>query len=240
MRGLDNIYRIYKCSQLEKDVYRALSKKQRTTALQVSLLLNRPKESVHRALNTLERKGLVRRISGRPCRWYALPYETIVQDLVGSIYGGITITSQVETPRIDLPFTFISNREMHHRLGMKLFGESKKEVLGIASGRGDLHPEYYKVMVEAIKKGIEYRYISLHYDKENKERLENWKRNGFIIKYLSGENLNLIVYDRKIVQFGLRLAEGSREKIGMIIENESFGKFMGEFFDSLWEKAEEV
>lgn len=237
MEGL-RLIDMLKLTALEQKILEEIQKYDQVTVLEISRAVRRPRESVSRSVNSLRDKGLVEFLSGRPRKIYTVPYGVVAQELVTKISSSLDDEKGVDS--IHLPFMFIHNREAHHQLGMKLFNESENEVLSIVSGRGDLHPDFYKVMIEKIQKGVQYKLIILHYDEINKKMIENWKKNGFEVRFLPGEEINIEVYDRKIVQFGVRMLAGSREKVGMVIRNASLGKFMGEFFDNLWKKGEVV
>lgn len=191
-------------------------------------------------MSSLVSKGLVVSTGKYSAKYRALPMEVGLGKYFESVSEKFRkVLQNKEVDFLGGPFNFITSRAEYHRVGERLFKEVRKEVLVIASGTGDLSADFTKVMVDAVQVGVVYKILALTLGEVNRDQLENWKKNGFLVRYKQGENINLVIYDREIIQMGFRLEPDSREKIGILIQNETLGKFLGEFYDYLWESARE-
>ena len=191
-------------------------------------------EATHRSLKSLRSKGLIASFGKYPTYFQALPME------LGALAISQRFQKNLKAGDKPLPLRVITHRQKYHEVGEENFKRATKEVLVIASGTGDLSQDFTKTMFDATRKGVDYRIICLTFGKPNSELLENWRKNGFKIKYRKGKGFNLVIYDRKMVQMGIRLTESFKEKYGLIIRNESLSEFLGEFFDFLWKSSKEI
>lgn len=238
---MDNKLKVLGLSKLEIKIYKELLKSGAINAKQLASRVGIVTQGLYRPLRCLVERNLVMPVGKHPAKYETLPLEVAADKSVRKI------KSLVETPGrigrlIDsmLPFRIITNRKSYHKLGERYFKQTKSEVWLIASGTGQLSPDFTKTMFDAVTKGVDYRIIALSYGELNKDKIENWKKNRFRVRHKVGKGVNLVIYDRKIVQIGLRVQGGSREKVGLIIFNRSLAEFLGEFYDYLWGKAERI
>jgi sugar-specific transcriptional regulator TrmB len=219
-------------SPLEEKIYHTLSNNNNLSVKDLATLLDRPVESINRSVNLLIHKGFTQVTGKYPKHIKAIPLELVFSQSLPTLSD--LISSEIKN---NFPLTFLPSRTIYHQTGQNLFLEANKEILMISSGTGDLNAEYYKIINNKIHKGVTYKILALSNDKNYKNLKENWKKNGIEVRYKKGKDFNVIIYDRNVVQIGIRIAESSKEKWGLVIRNESLGQFMGEFFDDMWSKA---
>lgn len=228
-------------SKLEIRTYKALLGKKGLTAKEVSRPTGAGVEASYRLLNNLINKGLIVSFGKHPARFRALPVDMGVEHLVQGFYEiGEKLATREDFRLTSSPIRVIPNRRVYHQVGQEQFDQVKKEVLVIASGTGELNPEFIETKFGAVKRGVVYKILALSLDETNREKLKSWQRTGFLVRHRSGTGVNLVVYDRKIIQMGFRVQKGFREKYGILVFNPTLAQFLGEFFDYLWEKAREV
>lgn len=228
-------------SRLEAKAYLYLAKSGEKNAKEIAKGLEIVTQAVYRPLRGLIEKGFVVPKGKHPADFYTLPIEIGANSLITKLQERISNISKKERVReIALPFQIITSRKVHRILGDKNLKRAKKEVLVIASGTGEFSPDFTKTMFDMAKRGVDHRVIVLNLGKVNGDRLKYWKKNKFKIRYRKGRGVNLVIYDRDVVQMGFRLKEESKEKIGFIIKNKSLAGFLGEFYDYLWSKSMEI
>ena len=223
----------------EIQVYDFITSHPYSTVKMIATTLKRPVESANRVVNHLEIKGFIESIGKYPKKLVSIPLEQAISDYIGT---GITSFSPKELSKKQLgkKLQVILGRKQYHQVGNKLFKRAKREILIAASGRGDFSPEFFKTMVDRTIKENIHKIIVYNVDSENKERLRNWKKNKFQVRHKQGKGINLNIYDREIVQVGMRMSDETKEKVGFVIHNESIGKFFGEFYDFLWKSSKEI
>lgn len=227
-------------TSLEAKTYTNLLKHGPLSAKEIAQKVGVGNEAVYRLLNSLIKKGLINVHGKRPQKYQAIPLATSVSNLLSQYQAIVNkILNNIDLPQ-DYPWQVITNRENYHKIGNELFKKVHKEVLVLASGTGDLAPEFTKTMRDAIKKGAVYKIIGQTTGKPNLLQIKNWQRNGFLVRQKAGKGINLVVYDREKVQIGFRVAEGTKEKTGLVISNPSLAKFMSEFYDFLWKTANKI
>ena len=223
-------------SKLEESIYTVLSKENSLTVKKVATILKRPVESINRSVNSLINKGFVRSIGKYPMILRVIPIEIALSQSLPFLNN--LISSEIS--QNIFPFTFLPSRQIYHQAGQNLFSKVRKEVLLIASGTGNLTPEYFRTITQQINVGVKYKMIVLSKNEFNKILMENWQKNGIEIRYKKGEGFNLSVYDRKTIQLGIRILNDSNEKWGLVIQNNSLAEFMGEFFDDMWKRSKPI
>ncbi|MBN1111634.1 MAG: hypothetical protein JXA53_01820 [Bacteroidales bacterium] len=244
MKSLKGLLSKLELTNLEANVYEILYKNAKLDATTTAKKLDKPVESIHRTINKLKSKGFITSNSDYPQKHYVIPMDTIINNKILELGGllaeyGEKISGKHPSQKTNL-IKYIPNRETHHIIGENLFNRLKNEVLIIASGTGEFKPSFFASMVKINKAGKKHRIIAMSYDESNVEKLTNWKNNGIQIRYKKGKALNLIIYDRELIQIALRTKEGSREKEGLLINNKDLATFLGEFHDYLWKNSSEI
>ena len=228
-------------SCLQRQVYITALGHDSLTVKEVASIIKRPKESVNRTVNLLASLGFITLIGKFPAKLKAVPVEIATTNHLNNLFQipGQLSKNVKYAPNNDL-LRVITNRNSYHQVGKDLFNQCQKEVLVIASGTGDLFPEFIKTMVDKVRSGVSYKIIATTYNQANQEEIANLQKNNFQVKYYSGYGVNLVIYDRSIIQIGLRISDNSKEKWGIVINNQSLSQFLGDFFDFLWTKSKNV
>jgi len=228
-----NIIKQNRISVLEESLYQIIAKNDDLTVKKLATLLKRPVQSINRTVNLLSKKGFIQILGKYPKKLKAIPLEIVLAQQFSQLSG--LNTAELQN---DFPLSFLPSRKIYHQVGENLFSQVRSEVLLISSGTGELGAEYYKTIVKKILAGVKYKILVLSNDEDNNDLVRNWQKNGIEVRYKKGKGFNLVVYDRKKIQLGVRVTENSKEKWGIVIKNESLGQFMGEFFDDMWNKSE--
>jgi len=234
----EDLFKKLGISRREKEVFGLLSDGQKRTAKEVAVNLRLQVPAAHRLLKRLARICMVVALGKHPVNWQALPLEVGVGNYVSEI-GKLAQEAGIK-PKLNmsfLPFRIIPNRKEYHKMGERLFNRVKKEVLVIASGTGDLSAEFVGAKFGAVGRGIRYRILAMTQNASNSDKLKNWQKTGFEIRFKEGKGINLVIYDRRLVQLAIRIEEDSKEKMGLLIENKTLAEYLGEFYDFLWKNA---
>lgn len=197
-------------------------------------------EAIYRILNSLTRKGLVIATGSHPKFYKALPKEIGAKVLLENYQKNAEKIFEGRIKENKWPISIILGRNNYHKVGEKLFKRVQAEVLVIASGTGDLSSDFIKTKFDATKNKVNYKIVATTHDSTNIDKLKNWQKNNFQVRFKSGEGINLVIYDREIIQIGFRIRESSKEKLGLLIKNKSLASFLGEFYDYIWSKAAKV
>ena len=77
-------------------------------------------------------------------------------------------------------------------------------------------------------------------DKENKQILENFKKNGFEIRHYPDWGFHLNIYDSKKSIITVNNPQNTKERVSMEIFSLGLSKALRDYFYSVWEKATPV
>ncbi|OGM08387.1 hypothetical protein A2Z67_01535 [Candidatus Woesebacteria bacterium RBG_13_36_22] len=230
-------------TKLEVDIFSVLNNKP-ASAKDLSVVLDKPIESIHRSLQNLKNKGFLSFSDTHPKIFNAVPLRSIYTSKISeldAIFDQLIpeVADEIGSTKSGL-IKYIPNRETHHKIGEDLFRNLKREVLIIASGTGEFKPSFFEAMVRINQKGIRHRVIAMSLDERNIDKLQIWKRNGIQVRHKKGKGINLVVFDREVVQIAVRVTEGSKEKEGFLIKNVSLAEFLAEFHEYIWNKSKEI
>jgi len=228
-------------SKLEIKVYQFLLAKKGQTARKIAQKTGIRVEAVYRLVKNLKNKGFITAVGKHPAVFYPLPPETGLSKLLQDFRQiAQKIVGTKKMAAFSSPLKIITNRKKYHQIGQKNLSQAKKEVLSLVSGTGELGPDFVKAMVETVKAKVNYKILASNFDSSNQEKLKNWQKNNFQVRFRAGEDINLNIFDRQVIQIGTRIQKDSREKWGLVMINQSLGQFLGEFFDFLWKNSQKI
>ncbi len=222
-------------TDLESKVYLVLLSKDFATAKEKAKAVDVLVESVIRILKALVKKGFVSSFGKYPSKYKTVPIDVVVTQYVIKNMDLLNIVEGYTDRKV--PIEIITNREKYHEVGNKYLDRTKDEVLIIASGLGNLSPDFFKSHIEKILQGVDIKLLVLTRNEINEELLENFKKNKLRVRYRAGEGINIVIYDKKIAQIGVRAMLPFTEKWGILINNTTLSGFLSEFFDFLWNSS---
>ena len=118
----------------------------------------------------------------------------------------------------------------------KIIDGAKKEMLIISIGEY-VPPEILISDKKAVERGVEIRFIAHKFDNENREILENFKKNGMDVRHYPGQGFHLAVADRKRTLLSVSNPQKTRERTSILLFNEGMSKALADYFDSIWSVA---
>jgi sugar-specific transcriptional regulator TrmB len=242
MANLPPNLKILGLTKLETATYLALGKSPQSTAAGLSKILNTPVESTHQTLSKLKQKNYITSSNEYPKKHQTVPSDLIRINKISESEDALNqllrlSPSLSETHQSNL-IQYIPNRQTYHQISQEQLEKLKNEVLIIASGTGEFEPSFFNALVKINQSNKIHRTVVLSFDTTNTEKLKNWIKNGFQIRYRPGNGINLIIYDRETVQIAVHTVVGSREKQGFLITNKDLANFLAEFHNYLWKNSD--
>jgi hypothetical protein len=89
---------------------------------------------------------------------------------------------------------------------------------------------------------VEARIITTKYDRNNRDLIRNWIRNGFEVRFLNefGGGFELYTYDDFCSVTSVNNSEDRSKSVGIAVYNKEYVKTQIGYFEGLWEKSNEV
>ncbi len=231
-------------SKQEAEIYLTLIKEGTLSAKEIASRLNILPHAVYRTIKKLEKKKLVTIISSSPLTFYVLPSELALSSYVEEkslemIKEAKEINSHMskkETPSSSTKINIIAGKQEFFSESEILIKESKKEVLLISIGEPST-PDIILEDKRAIDRGVIFRVIYHKYDNENKEFIENLKKNGLEIRHYPDWGFHLQVVDGERSLITVNNPKNPVERTTMKISSIGLSKALRDYFYSVWEKA---
>jgi len=235
-------------TSIEAKIYALLTEKSPIGVKEISQNLNIMPSSVHRSLKTLKTKELVITHGSRPLKIKAVDPSIALPNLVDKAHlANINLATSAQAMFVkskskqQLKVEFLESKTTAFERGINAINNTKNDVIVFSVGE-PIPEELFLAFVRAIERGVEVRMIAQKCNKNNKELLLNWQKNGYKIKYLNMPELDftLVVYDKEVAELHIRSPEDPNDRIGIVVHNSSYALAQYQYLTTLWDKATEI
>jgi sugar-specific transcriptional regulator TrmB len=200
--------------------------------------------SVYRAVNELEKHGLIERFGNRPVQIKAHKPTEVVDRLFipyreWFLKNYSTERSQTVGIGDDLGVSFIKNRSDSIERSTKDQEYMKKELLLIVSG-DEVPAETILVNKMAIERGVKIKIIVQRADKDNQEMLDNWKRLGMQVRYSTIIKTRLTIIDSRIAYIVSYDPTDKEKGLGVRFSYPPVAGLLREVFYQKWKESKRI
>lgn len=140
---------------------------------------------------------------------------------------------------LDMKLAFVQGREELMNNSAKEIDQAIKSVDLLRSGH-EMPPEVMRALAQAIKRKVKVRMLIQDYGEENKDQVQNWIRNGILVKRIDLKHLRLMLYDSRTCYFMSYKHADSNQDVGMRIVYPPFAAILSQYFDQLWLRSEMI
>jgi sugar-specific transcriptional regulator TrmB len=227
---------------LESEVLQILLNADRNlTAKVIKANLQERGENVYRPLDSLVELGLIEEIQTWPKKYSAENFEQKLLDLINDKANKLAeikshITEAAENKSAIKPqiVKFFGNRT-EYRNFREMQMQNVKKFFDLAVS-GNPQNEHIKL----VKRGVKVRCLVTNYRKKHENMYKLWQKNSIEVRKYGLKGLNLIIYDRRLVQLAMKEKPEKKEKSGIAFDNKILGRSFTDFFDKLWNDAREI
>lgn len=121
----------------------------------------------------------------------------------------------------------------------KLLDLTKQEMLVISIGE-PIPPNLLLSVRKAKERNVSIKMIAHKYDKDNKDVLENLKKNGYEIRHYPDWGFHMAIYDQVKTLLIINNPENTSERVAMFINSPGLSKALHDYFNSVWRRAKIV
>ena len=234
-------------SKQEAQIYLVLLEEGPQTAKNISKSINIYSPTVYRTARKLEKRNLIAILKTSPRTFQALPPQLSIPSYVKEKSISLEKNADEITKIMSQKIFASSSTNVNLIFGInelftesiKLINEIKKELLIISIG--ELITEELLLSInQARQRGVKILMIVHKNDKENKQILENFKKNGFEIRHYPDWGFHLNIYDSKKSIITVNNPQNTKERVSMEIFSLGLSKALRDYFYSVWEKATPV
>ena len=234
-------------SKQEAQIYLTLLEEGPQNAKEIGKLVNIYSPTVYRTARKLEKRNLIAILKTSPRTFQALPPQLSIPSYVKersillekSAEEITKIISQKTLSSSSTVVNLIFGKNELFTESIKLINEIKKVLLIISIG--ELITEELLLSInQARQRGVKILMIVHKNDKENKQILENFKKNGFEIRHYPDWGFHLNIYDSKKSIITVNNPQDTKERVSMEIFSLGLSKALRDYFYSVWEKATPV
>jgi len=234
-------------SKQEAQIYLTLLEEGPQNAKEIGKLVNIYSPTVYRTARKLEKRNLIAILKTSPRTFQALPPQLSIPSYVKersillekSAEEITKIISQKTLSSSSTVVNLIFGKNELFTESIKLINEIKKVLLIISIG--ELITEELLLSInQARQRGVKILMIVHKNDKENKQILENFKKNGFEIRHYPDWGFHLNIYDSKKAIITVNNPQDTKERVSMEIFSLGLSKALRDYFYSVWEKATPV
>jgi len=234
-------------SKQEAQIYLTLLEEGPQNAKEIGKLVNIYSPTVYRTARKLEKRNLIAILKTSPRTFQALPPQLSIPSYVKersillekSAEEITKIISQKTLSSSSTVVNLIFGKNELFTESIKLINEIKKVLLIISIG--ELITEELLLSInQARQRGVKILMIVHKNDKENKQILENFKKNGFEIRHYPDWGFHLNIYDSKKAIITVNNPQDTKERVSMEIFSLGLSKALRDYFYSVWEKAAPV
>lgn len=93
---------------------------------------------------------------------------------------------------------------------------------------------------DALARGVKISFIAHKHDKSNYQTLQSWTKMGLQVKHYADSGFHLVVFDNSISLLAVNNPKNTSDRTGFIFYNTGLSNAFGEYFNSIWQKAESV
>jgi len=230
-------------SKQTREIYTVLIKKGKPlSASELAFRIRVAIADVYRLIKPLLDIGLVEISTGRPRMFQSKP----VSDGSGlfllneSRWFNDQFGSQIQRKeQADMQMEFIQGRDELMRVSATETDKCSKSVDLLRSGH-EIPPDTMRATVQAIQRGVKVRMLIQDYGVENRDQVENWLKNGILVRKTTLKHLRLMLYDSKVCYFMSYKHTDSGQDQGMKIVYPPFAAILCQYFDQLWRESEKI
>jgi len=235
-------------SEYEAKVYYELLVSGERTGRDVARASKVPPTRVFDVLSRLQEKGLVQLVQQRPMLW--LPVKPDV-GLKTFIDRKIASYADLQDRLVDELKKVKQEPEQKIRENVTVVG-GFKEIFSLVTERvrtssktieifsiGEPIPVSAEVeYARAVKRGVKLRFIASLYNKQNKQLLEKWRTDGWVIRHLPGsQEYSFTILDNSACMIVVKNPVMKNERMLILFENKDLSLALGEYYNTLWKKA---
>lgn len=231
----------------EVAAYLALLKEGNLTAREVAQKVGILPNAVYRTCRKLSEVGFVTLTHNYPTKFHAVAKQTAAVayankkiealEKLSSELGGSQLPIGQDSNPTDI--NLIYGAENIYEEGAKLLDSAKQEMLVISIGE-PITPNLLLAVKNARERGVTIKMIVHKYDEENQTVLENFKKNGYIIRHFPGWGFHMAIYDRGKTLLIINNPENINERAAMLISSKGLSKALSDYFNSTWKKAKKI
>lgn len=212
------------------------------TSGELALKIRVSASDIYRLTKTLLDIGLIEKIKGRPVKFQAKPvsegsgFFLLNESRWFDDQFGLQIQVKEQA---DMQMEFIQGRDELMRVSATETDKCSKSVDLLRSGH-EIPPDTMRATVQAIQRGVKVRMLIQDYGEENREQVDNWLRNGILVRKTTLKHLRLMLYDSKVCYFMSYKHTDSGQDQGMKIVYPPFAAILSEYFNKLWQESEKI
>jgi hypothetical protein len=94
---------------------------------------------------------------------------------------------------------------------------------------------------KTVGRGIRLRFIATSHTAQNRQLLEKWQKDGWIVRHLPGsKEYSFAVFDRSSCAIIVKNPTITDERILILFDNKDLSGALGEYFATLWKRAKPI
>lgn len=234
-------------SKQEAQVYLILVEEGPLIAKEIARKIGVLSAAIYRTAKRLERKNLVGILKTSPLTFQAIPPQLSIISFVtkkaSELQKGAEEISRLLTQKrsildptnIDLIF----GKNEIYKIAAREVGRTRNDMLIISIG--EYIPQRLLLsMRKAYDRNVVIRLIVHKYDEENRDIIENFKKNGYEVRHYPGGGFHLAIYDGRKTLIIINNPKNTRERVAMQIFSSGLSKALRDYFYSVWKKAVKV
>jgi sugar-specific transcriptional regulator TrmB len=231
-------------SEQEAQVYLTLVESGALSAKEIGKTINVFPHTIYRTAKKLETKKLIAILKTSPITYQVLSPQLalslfikdkslMMEKKAEEIYTKLNQKQNNSFPtKIDL---IIGKSEMF-RQSTKMINETKKELLIISIGE-PVQEDCLLAIRNSCLRGVKIKMIAHKYNKENKEILENFQKNGYEIRHYPDWGFHMVIYDADKALLAVNNPQNTEERVSMQIFSHGLTKALRDYFYSVWNKS---
>lgn len=231
----------------ESLVYLTLISDGELTIKDISRRLNLLPQAVYRTVKNLENKKMVAILDVFPVRIQAfspnlaLPVlvkektmrmEKTAAETANQLVSGITHS-------LDTQVNIIYGQDTIYAAAAKMIEYTKKELLIISIGES-IPPDLLLANKSATDRGVKIKMIVYKNDSENRQILDNFKKNGYKIRYYPNWGFHMAIYDNRETLLIVNNPQQTQQRVAMQLFSSGLSTALRDYFYSVWKKAKEI
>jgi sugar-specific transcriptional regulator TrmB len=231
----------------ESDIYLILHQEGSLSAKEISKRLHVLPNGLYRTAKKLQEKKLITVINKSPLTYQVVPpvlgFPLYAKEKTLIIQQSADQLSQLldkapknnSATRIEV----ITGKYETYMAGADMVNTAKKEFLVISIGE-EIPDELLLAISKAHERGVILRLIVHKYDETNREILDNFKKNGYEIRYFRDWGFHLTVSDGEQALLIVNNPNESAQRVGMRIYSKGLSKALRDYFYYVWNNAQKV
>ncbi len=223
-------------------LYQALLRsKNPLSAKKLSTMLHIFPNTVYRLAEPLINMGLITKMNQYPYEFVAKPLDEGLSMylLHQNDWFSQSFSQRHRSPSGNIQFSFIQSREELFNVSIDETNKASQSVDLLRSGQ-EIPAELMLAIIEAKKRNVVTRMLIQDYAPKNINLVNNWKKNGILVRHTTLRHMRLMLYDSTSVYFMSYRHSDSERDLGMKISYAPFATILSQLFDDWWRKADKV